>query len=221
MSISIHDPSASSSSSSTAAPADSATTSTPTVQSEARRLTALKDSIETRLDVYYSVLKTNNVNMQSPLVDPEGFPRSDIDVAGVRTARVQIIRLKNDLKAAMDEMAGLLERGLPREVVKEGMEVDAVEKEGQEQAKEPWVRVDGVFPGGPAAAAGLQRGDVIVALGTLGASSSLQDLAGLVNSSENMALPIVVVRDSQTLHLRLTPRSGWGGRGLLGFVHFI
>ena len=87
--------------------------------------------------------------MTMPLVDPEGFPRSDIDVAGVRTARMQINRLKNDLKAVVGEMAALLEKGLPRVEVgeRETMEVDAVLEEGKPMA---FARLDGVFPGGPA-----------------------------------------------------------------------
>lgn len=46
--------------------------------------------------------------MDTPLVDREGFPRADIDVAGVRTARVQVIRLRNDLKAAQKAVSGRL-----------------------------------------------------------------------------------------------------------------
>lgn len=61
--------------------------------------------------------------MQTSLIDPEGFPRADIDVASIRTARVQIIRLRNDLKAVMEEMAALLERGLPKTSAV-GMEVE-------------------------------------------------------------------------------------------------
>lgn len=103
------------------------------------------------------------MNMLTPLIDPEGFPRSDIDVAGIRTARSQINRLRNDLKDVMNEMSKLLERGLPRmeEVhsngngastlngdVGNGMDVD--EKDGTEEELVAFAKVDGVFPNSPA-----------------------------------------------------------------------
>lgn len=83
------------------------------VASEAERLHGMKQSVEAQLDAYYSQLEANNCDMDTPLVDPEGYPRSDIDVATVRTARAQIIRLRNDLKRTIDDMAALLERGIP------------------------------------------------------------------------------------------------------------
>lgn len=39
--------------------------------------------------------------MNTSLVTPDGFPRSDIDVAQVRATRTQIIRSRNDLKTVM------------------------------------------------------------------------------------------------------------------------
>lgn len=42
--------------------------------------------------------------MNTPLVTPDGFPRSDIDVAQVRSTRTQIIRRKNDLKDVMKHL---------------------------------------------------------------------------------------------------------------------
>lgn len=42
--------------------------------------------------------------MTTPLVTSDGFPRSDIDVAQIRSVRTQIIRLKNDLKTAMKDI---------------------------------------------------------------------------------------------------------------------
>ena len=88
--------------------------------------------------------------MSSPLVDPEGFPRSDIDVAGVRTARAQIIRLRNDLKGIIEEMGGLLQRGLPRrEPVVEGVAREEV-VETVQVGREPFARVDSVARGSPA-----------------------------------------------------------------------
>ncbi|KAM0752494.1 hypothetical protein T439DRAFT_209680 [Meredithblackwellia eburnea MCA 4105] len=223
MSISnLHDPS---SAQPQPAPSSSSSNSpAPTVQSEAIRLTDLKDSIQSRLDVYFEVLASNKVTMETPLIDPEGFPRADIDVAGIRTARSQIIRLRNDLKAVMNDMSSLLERGLPRETEKpKNEEEDQTGPQPMnvdENARVAFAKVDAVAPGGPSATAGLQRGDRIVTLGPVNASNhdSLKELAALVGKSEGVTLPLVILRGDgdSVLHLRLTPKGGWGGRGLLG-----
>lgn len=47
--------------------------------------------------------------MTSPLVDPEGFPRADIDVYTVRLARTAIVRLRNDHRAVVEEMGRVLQ----------------------------------------------------------------------------------------------------------------
>lgn len=148
----------------------------------------------------------NNIDLKAPLVDREGFPRADIDVAGVRTARVQIIRLNNDLKSVVNDMARLLERGLPREEredeFKEEEEMDVEES----VENKPWAKVDGVFPGSPAASAvrlvllrllclfsslrsqGLQRGDLIIFLGSVNSKNhdSLKALPPLLSSHQNV-----------------------------------
>lgn len=168
----LHDPS-----SAPRPPAASSAQPQPTLHSEVQRLTQLKDDINASLEVYFGVLTTvsssglrrafmssqltcaalqqNKVTMQTPLIDPQGFPRSDIDVAGVRTARMQIIRLRNDLQGVQGEMEKLVERGLPRG--EEGApeeEGDAVMREGAangvQQEEKPFARIDGVFPGSPA-----------------------------------------------------------------------
>lgn len=100
--------------------------------------------------------------MQTPLVDPEGFPRADIDVAGVRTARANIIRLRNDLQAVRDEMEQLVLRGLGRgdaadasdrmDVEGSGQGGVAVD-EGSNERRLPFARVNQVFSNSPAEAA--------------------------------------------------------------------
>lgn len=95
--------------------------------------------------------------MQTNLIDPEGFPRSDIDVASIRTARSQINRLRNDLKGVISDMSRLLEKGLPNTGLVE-MEVDTTEELGEVVERDqgdnkPFAKVDGVFPNSPADAA--------------------------------------------------------------------
>ncbi|GAA5992309.1 hypothetical protein JCM10908_000417 [Rhodotorula pacifica] len=204
-------------------PAQTTTNGAPvTLQSEVMRLTEARKGVEAQLDAYFDVLKSNNCTMDTPLVDPEGFPRADIDVAGVRTARVQIIRLRNDLKAVMREMEQVVLRGLPRgegesgDVRMNGSEGgDAGVAEGDER---PFARVDAVAPNSPANQAGLQREDLLLSIGSVSSENhdNLRAVAALVGRSEGVALPIAVLRESSRVELVLTPRSGWGGRGLLG-----
>lgn len=51
-----------------------------------------KDKIEREIQELNLILETNgNVGMHEPLVDAEGYPRTDIDVFRVRHARHRII----------------------------------------------------------------------------------------------------------------------------------
>jgi hypothetical protein len=47
--------------------------------------------------------------MTTPLVDPEGFPRADIDVYAIRHARVSLNRLRNDHRDVVDRLGRVLE----------------------------------------------------------------------------------------------------------------
>lgn len=156
--------------------------------------------------------------MNTPLVDPEGFPRADIDIYAVRNARVRIIELRNDLDAVMKAISKALEGIFDPALVVTQSTTEAAPI--QDVAPLPFARVDGVAPGSPAAEAGLQRGDLIVKFGQLSKqsfpSSSMQPLADLVVASENRHIAIRALRGEQTKLLTLTPRNGWGGRGMLG-----
>lgn len=117
---------------------------------QARALMAQKSNIEAELETHISILKANNVTMQTPLVDLEGFPRADIDIYAVRGARVRIIELRNDLKAVMDAIGKALE-GIydPSLAIQQSSPND----NGSERTLKPFAKVDGVAPGSPAAEA--------------------------------------------------------------------
>lgn len=187
---------------------------------QARALMSRKESIEAELDAQVSILRANNSTLHSPLVDNEGFPRDDLDIYQVRNARVRIIELRNDLKAIITDIAKALEAVYDPSAVhppaSSSSDVGGVE----DDVTKPFARVDGVAPNSPAAEAGMEREDLVVKFGHLTSqsftSSSLQMLAELVAVSENRELPITVLRSDQTISIRLTPRKGWGGRGMLG-----
>ncbi|GAA5918721.1 hypothetical protein JCM1841_006260 [Sporobolomyces salmonicolor] len=217
---SLHAPSSAQSSRSSSSA--TAANGQPTVESELKRLTDKRAAVQAQLDVYFDVLKANHCTMETPLVDPQGFPRSDIDVAGVRTARMWIHRLRNDLKAVLGEMEQVVHRGLPSgegEEVSAAMEVEeASSNEAVGGEDRPFAKVDAVAPGSPAAAAGLQRDDLLLHLSTINSSNrdNLRAVAALIGRSEGVELPLTVLRGGLNVTLKLTPRAGWGGRGLLG-----
>ncbi|KIK99866.1 hypothetical protein PAXRUDRAFT_822321 [Paxillus rubicundulus Ve08.2h10] len=187
----------------------------------ARVLMARKDTIEAEINAQLSILKANSCDMMTPLVDPEGFPRADLDIYAIRSARARTISLRNDLKDVMNEIAKVLERIYdPSLVLPPPVETPSGSGAHTEGPLLPFAKVDGVAPESPAAEAGLRREDLIIKFGHLTkasfSASSLQPLAELVGNNENRELHVQILRDGQGLSLRLTPRKDWGGRGMLG-----
>jgi 26S proteasome regulatory subunit N4 len=123
----------------------------------ARSLMAQKDAIQADLDVQFGILSANNSTLHTPLVDPQGFPRADIDVYAVRHARVRVIELRNDMESVMNQLAKALEgvydprnggnvtEGLPNKTAFSAAEAS--------EGHKPFARVDGVAPSSPAAQA--------------------------------------------------------------------
>ena len=66
-----------------------------------KRLVAQKKATEEEIDEQSTVLRAQGIGLSEPLVDSEGYPRSDVDVYTVRHTRAQIIRLRNDLGEKM------------------------------------------------------------------------------------------------------------------------
>ena len=69
-----------------------------------------KIKIEAEITEWKSVLDSEqNIGMDGPLVDNEGYPRNDLDIPKIRMARQKIICLSNDHKEVMKKLASLLE----------------------------------------------------------------------------------------------------------------
>ncbi|KAF5369467.1 hypothetical protein D9758_002734 [Tetrapyrgos nigripes] len=187
-----------------------------------RALMSQKQNIEAEIEANISILKANKCDLQTPLVDPDGFPRADIDIYAVRGARKRIIELRNDLKGVMDAIGRGLEAVYDPKVASENKDSEegTDSSASTNESPRPFARVDGVAPGSPAADAGLKREDLVVKFGPLihqsFSSSSLQPLAEVVADNEDRNISIRVLREGQTVILTLTPRKGWGGRGMLG-----
>ncbi|KAJ9100941.1 hypothetical protein QFC19_005337 [Naganishia cerealis] len=139
--------------------------------------------------------------MTSPLVDPEGFPRADIDVYTVRLARAAIARLRNDHRAVVEEMGRLLrvvyavqessttslQNGLSDGASNGTGNAEHIFSNGTSRSQPALAKVNAVSPGSPAAQAGLEKNDFIMEFGALNGDDSLADVGELVARSEGVS----------------------------------
>uniref|UniRef100_A0A8D0KNC3 26S proteasome non-ATPase regulatory subunit 9 n=1 Tax=Salvator merianae TaxID=96440 RepID=A0A8D0KNC3_SALMN len=189
--------------------------------SDVQLLMKKKDEIEAQIKAYYEVLEDQKgVGMNEPLVDVEGYPRADVDIYQVRTARHSIICLQNDHKAIMEQVEKALHQLHARD--KEKREKDEAEAQAEARRQnqplpQPFARVNAVTPGSPASFSGLQVDDEIVEFGSVNTRNfrSLQNIAMVVEHSEGKPLSVTVIRGGEKVHLGLTPKR-WSGKGLLG-----
>ncbi|XP_038558874.1 26S proteasome non-ATPase regulatory subunit 9 [Micropterus salmoides] len=187
---------------------------------DVKNLVKKKDEIEEQIKAYYDVLEDQGVGVEDPLVDEEGYPRADINLYQIRTARHNISCLQNDHKEIMVEIEEALHKLHAREKAKrERDEAEAQEEPMDQQVTlpPPFARVDAVTQGSPACVAGLRVGDEIVEFGSVNTENfqNLQNIASVVQHSEGKPLRVTVIRDGQKTHMSLTPKR-WSGRGLLG-----
>ncbi|KAM3849766.1 26S proteasome non-ATPase regulatory subunit 9-like [Diretmus argenteus] len=187
---------------------------------DVKNLVKKKDEIEEQIKAYYDVLEDQGVGVEGPLVDEEGFPRSDVNLYQIRTARHNISCLQNDHKAIMVEIEEALHKLHAREKAKheqDGAEAQAEAMEHEVSLPPPFARVDAVTQGSPACGAGLRVGDEITEFGSVntGNFQNLQNIASVVQHSEGKPLRVAVIRNGQRAGMSLTPQR-WSGRGLLG-----
>ena len=183
-----------------------------------KELMRKKDEIEKEIKMWYDVLSgQGNVGMNEPLTDREGYPRNDIDLVQVRTARHKIICLQNDHKAIMKQ----IENGLV-EYHAQAHSMDTSENASVESAQPaprlaPFAAVDLISRTSPAETAGLKIGDVVLKFGSVTKQNftGLNAIAEVVKHSVKKPINVIVKRNEQELSLILTPQE-WEGRGLLG-----
>ncbi|KAK7186830.1 26S proteasome non-ATPase regulatory subunit 9 [Paraphaeosphaeria sporulosa] len=210
-----------------------------------QELMAEKDRVEAELKALGQVLDSHGVNMNTTLTTFDGFPRADVDVAQsttatkgrercadgwtVRTTRARIIRLKNDYK----DLMARIEKGLHehharlQEQAQNNTATSAFSLSAGGAApaavEAPFAKVNSVVAGSPAETAGLQVGDSITKFGWVDWTNhdKLARLAQVVSQNEGLPIIVKALRPSaagpaETIEMRLTPRSNWGGRGMLG-----
>lgn len=150
--------------------------------------------------------------------------RNDIDLLRVRQIRQRVICLQNDHKALMKQIeSGLFQvHQNNANTYSPSNETSTTTTNSSNTTflnKEPFLRVDIVSGQSPAETAGLCVGDFVCRIGTIRKDNfrTMQDVAALVNNSENRSITLLVQRanskEQQTL--TLVPKK-WSGNGLLG-----
>ncbi|XP_065150409.1 26S proteasome non-ATPase regulatory subunit 9 [Paramisgurnus dabryanus] len=189
-------------------------------EDDIRLLMERKDEIEEQIKAYYDMLHDAGVDMHTPLVDAEDFPRADVDLNVVLTSRHNISCLQNDHKAVMMEIEKALHALHAKARVRPEKDNAKTQTESTEPVVSmlsPFALVDTVTWGSPAFQAGLQVGDEVLEFGSINTQNfrNLHDIASVVQHSEGKRLRVGVIRNGKEIHLDLTPQP-WSGRGLLG-----
>ncbi|XP_023372629.1 26S proteasome non-ATPase regulatory subunit 9 isoform X2 [Otolemur garnettii] len=194
--------------------------------SDVQELMRRKDEIEAQIQANYEVLDSQKgIGMNEPLVDSEGYPRSDVDLYQVRTARHNIICLQNDHKEVMKQVEEALHQLHAHDKEKQARDMAEAEEEamshkpGHSMSHRPsqaFAKVNSISPGSPASTAGLQVDDEITEFGSVNVQNfhSLSNISTVVQHSEG-GLNVVVMRRGEKHQLRLVP-TRWSGKGLLG-----
>merc|ERR1711971_120340 len=197
---------------------------------DALKLNDEKIKIEKEISDCKSVLDSEaDVGMNGPLIDNEGYPRNDIDIVKVRTARQKIICLMNDHKEIMKKISDALEfihqQNSNGTVIEnpneESMNHLNIEDTPKDEGPKPFAKIDLVSDGSPANDAGLEVGDLVIEFGTQNATNfkSLAEIGQLVKNSENRNIRVRILRNlpfgELVTTLTLVPKQ-WSGQGLLG-----
>ncbi|KAI7839709.1 hypothetical protein COHA_006514 [Chlorella ohadii] len=210
------------------------------LKAQLKRLGDQRSALEADIEVRSGRLQAAGVGMDSPLVDAQGFPRADVDVAAIRADRHAIITQTNDHKALTRQMEQLLHQlhalsnqpggstaggaaagaGEPARAAAAALPAAAAQQTNvQHPAADlpPFAVVDELSQGSPAAAAGLQLWDQMLSFAgvTKQTPNTLQAVAAALQANEGRPVETVVLRQGAPAVLQLTPQP-WGGRGLLG-----
>ncbi|TPP64428.1 26S proteasome non-ATPase regulatory subunit 9 [Fasciola gigantica] len=201
------------------------------LRNKIQSLSLQKSDIEREIQSQSEILSMNGgIGLKGSLLDPEGYPRNDIDIVAVRTARNRIIRLNNDHRAvmialedALHQMHGLLRQVGSDERIEQDMCLDhehSYSVPPSQTVLAPFLLIDDVRPGSMAEQSGLQVNDIISRFGSVIADnfSSLQDISSVLhNTPPQGTIPVIVHRKSmqnKIYHIELIKPSDASAIGL-------
>ncbi|ELQ42337.1 26S proteasome non-ATPase regulatory subunit 9 [Pyricularia oryzae Y34] len=185
-------------------------TTAPTANGRAGHLTIAelqrkKDDLEAELRALGGVLESHNVDMNTNLLTPDGFPRADIDVPQIRTTRARIIHLRNDYKDLMATIEKQLHEHFASLNDEEEEDITA-NRQQEQQASQltdsvpetlelPFAKVNSVVDNSPADSAGLKAGDLVRNFGYVNRTNhdGLKKVAECVQGNEGPDSPGVVL----------------------------
>ena len=188
-----------------------------------------RDEVDREIGEILRRLNEEGVGEKGPLIDSEGFPRADVDVARVRQDRNKLARLYNDHK----EVTAKVERaildvhsknrrpsgGHASSTKTQSVDDSTTQQEREEHKhKQPFVLVDHILIDSPSEEAGMREGDQILEFGQVDKASFTGNLAQLVEyarTHENAKIEVSLIREGEHVLLGLTPKE-WSGNGLLG-----
>lgn len=175
-----------------------------------------REQIRARFQELEGRMHLLKVDMDTPLVDHEGFPRRDIDVWEARKVRTEMIMLRNDYNELMNRAEQILCGSNPNSSrtpvyarPRTPPERESTFRREPIPIGRPFAYIKEISPGSPAEQAGLQVGDEIVMFGNV----------HIHNHDRLRALPAEIAEDQVVVkvhrhgrqgevHLTLIPRRG-------------
>ena len=106
---------------------------------------SLKAQVESELSGLFDRLQRQGADLNSSLVTPDGFPRSDVDVLQIRLLRRSINMLRNDLKAVITRTDELIAGQFEKLAAK----TQRVEEDNELEYRVPFALVTDVVDMGP------------------------------------------------------------------------
>ena len=190
------------------------------VRQDVLRLLDKRKDIETELRHQRDILEANHVTMSTNVLDAEGFPRSDLDIPTIRAAKSRIRSLLHDRELINANLEALLPSALCHGVSLD-TSLSSLSKTDQHIPPPHQLAIRSVQRSSPAAAAGLQAGDLLVSWDDLRPLSAIHLSQLPSRVKEGVPIILEVHRTltngvNMSLTLTLLPSSQWDGRGLLG-----
>ncbi|GME75755.1 unnamed protein product [Ambrosiozyma monospora] len=189
---------------------------TSTTNATLTELEQLKQEIITHLTNLTSKLPPN-VTMETPLLDANGYPRSDFDVLLVRCVRAEIIKARNDLIGVDDLIEKLVQEkfqtlnkktndvgasvGVGRtdkettkldvENAVKKLQIDDDDSEIDTKGLKPIVSIHAVQKSSPAAQAGFKENDLILSLTSKADALNVTNFKGDLKKLKKLILETV------------------------------